>query len=578
MVTRAWTILEVFLRRWLSLAVVLVVAAALVLGFWGWQRANPPATWAAWFNNAFRTLQLLTFQFPHDSRNLDPGLPWQLNVARFVLPAAALAGSYRLLLRSIANPTRLAMLGLQRGHIVLVPGKGPVGQALLREASLRHLRGVAVAPDLLALERARMEEYRLPIVPADPFDEATWHQVRADRADLVVVAHGSDVDNLNIVVTVAQALRSERHRRRPMLVATLENELLAEQVDTALDHAARDAALRYRRLSVAEEGARRLFLEPPLPTRKTDRAAVSHILIIGQAPAARAVLWQALTLGQDSETGPPGITVLGNAAELAEAPLLRADVIPVALAGLRLIACDLSAGLPATVMDDLLAIAPTLACVCLPDELAVSVGLALSQQAELRGCPDFMVAVHQQREDRFLSLLARANAMPGHARLVPFGGILPAGTLQRLRDERHDRLARAVHAHYEALMQRLGSSGVASVAWDDLPENLRHANRAAADHMVVKLARIGCGIVPATTTDFGFREDEIGRLARIEHRRWWSDRLLRGWRPGPRDNARRLHPDMIPFETLSAETQEKDRDAVRHIPDVLALAGLSIQR
>jgi hypothetical protein len=64
----------------------------------------------------------------------------------------------------------------------------------------------------------------------------------------------------------------------------------------------------------------------------------------------------------------------------------------------------------------------------------------------------------------------------------------------------------------------------------------------------------------------------------MEHRRWSAERLLRGWRLGPRNNDRRLHPDLIPFEDLDDAGREKDRAVVRTIPEVLALAGLSITR
>ncbi|MFI4980242.1 MAG: RyR domain-containing protein, partial [Nevskiales bacterium] len=515
--------------------------------------------------------------------SLDLTLPLQLNIARFLLPAVALFESYSLVLGAIRSPARLAMLGLRRGHIVVVPGRGPTGFALMHEVRTSGLRAVAVAPDLRVDDRMRIEEYRLAglvVLPADPFLEATWHQARADRADLVVVSHGSDVENLNIVVTVADALRRRRSGGGPMLVTALDNELLAEQVDVALDKAARSSGLRYRRLSVPDEAARMIFLDPPLPTRKRDRTEPSHIIVLGLGAGARAVLRHALTLGQDAASAGPRISVLAADKELAAEPLLQPDTIPGFVAELRGISCDWSFGLPQSALDTLLreAPAPVLACVCLADDAAVAAGIALARQATLQGWPDFAIAVHQQREDRFLNLLARENTGAGHARLRPFGGLLPPGTLQRLRDERHDRLPRAVHAHYLETLRRLNTTDGTPVRWDDLSENARHANRAAADHIAVKLAAIGCRIVAGDASSFAFTEAELDALARIEHRRWCAERLLRGWRLGERDNDKRLHPDLVPFEALTEEAQEKDRGAVSALSEVLALAGLSIQR
>jgi hypothetical protein len=561
---------DFFVHRWMHLGVILFGLAAFGLGLWGWRLTNP-----GWVDNIFRTFQLLTLQFPHDA-----GSPhWQLNWARFLVPSIAFFQSYRLVLRAIRSPARLAMIGLRFGHIILVPGKGAAGRAMLREVQMLDLRAVAVAPDLLANERSRMEEYRLPILNVDPFVDTTWHLTRAERAGLVIVSHGSDVDNLNIVVTVADALRSRRHGDGPMLVVTLENEMLAEQVDVALDIAARQSSLRYRRLSLPVEAARMMFTDPPLAERKIDRKEASHVIIVGLGPGARAVLHHALTLGQDTASAGPVITILASDKELAAEPLLP-DGIPAYIATVRLIPCDLSSGLPEGAMDWMLADAPPVAllCVCLADDAGVTVGIALARQAALRMWPDFTIAVHQSREDRFLHLLARENTGLGHARLRPFGGILPAGTLQRLQSESDDILPRAVHEQYLETLRRLDTPGGTLISWEALPENMRHANRAAADHMMVKLAAIGCGVAPGEVGTFAFTDAEIDGLARVEHRRWSAERLLRGWRLGARDNDRRFHPDLIPFEDLPEGGRGKDRDAVRIMPEVLALAGLSISR
>jgi hypothetical protein len=575
-VKRGLNAADLFVRRWSNLALVLFGVVAFLLGLWGWRLDNPVAGFSGWVDDLFRTFQLLTLQFPHEANSPH----WQLNLARFLLPTIALLQSYRIVLSAIRSPARLAMLGLRFGHIILVPGKGPVGRAMLREVQIHALRAVAVAPDLLANERARMEEYRLPVLNADPYLDATWHQTRADRASLVVVSHGSDIDNLNIVVTVADALRPSPPGNGPLLVVTLESDTLAEQVDVALDHAARHSGLRYRRLSVPDEAARMLFLGPPLAVRKADRVRPSHIIIIGLGAGARAVLRHALTSGQDAACAGPTITILASDKEFAAETLLGPDTIPAYVANVRLVPCELTSEVPDAALDAMLADAPpaVMACVCLADDAAVTVGIALARQADLRKWPEFTIAVHQGREDRFLQLLARENTASGHTRLRPFGGLLPAGSLQRLQTESNDVLPRAVHEFYLETMQQTGGSGGTPEPWDELPENLRHANRAAADHMAAKLAAIDCRMVTGPAPAFAFTEVEIEALAQMEHRRWSGERLLRGWRPGPRDNERRLHPDLKPFEELDEPGRQKDRDAVRAMPKVLALAGLSIVR
>jgi hypothetical protein len=97
--------------------------------------------------------------------------------------------------------------------------------------------------------------------------------------------------------------------------------------------------------------------------------------------------------------------------------------------------------------------------------------------------------------------------------------------------------------------------------------------------MPVKLAAVGFRMEPGAGRSDAMTDDEIETLARVEHRRWAAERLLAGWRHGAaRDDRARLHPDLVPYEELDEATREKDRDMVRALPEVLALAGMRMVR
>lgn len=52
------------------------------------------------------------------------------------------------------------------------------------------------------------------------------------------------------------------------------------------------------------------------------------------------------------------------------------------------------------------------------------------------------------------------------------------------------------------------------------------------------------------------------RLARHAHDVWQRQRLADGWRPGPvRDDARRTHPSLVPYDDLSDAERQYDRNA-----------------
>ena len=44
-----------------------------------------------------------------------------------------------------------------------------------------------------------------------------------------------------------------------------------------------------------------------------------------------------------------------------------------------------------------------------------------------------------------------------------------------------------------------------------------------------------------------------------EHNRWWTERILAGWIPGPRDNEHFVHPNLVPFDELPADIADIDK-------------------
>lgn len=172
--------------------------------------------------------------------------------------------------------------------------------------------------------------------------------------------------------------------------------------------------------------------------------------------------------------------------------------------------------------------------------------------------------------------LAQAGADPapvqpvlrgGHGIAPLFGGgglaflppVLPEAdlTLDSLRTRALDETAARLHLAYVGQHGAGGSESAGN--WQDLPEVYVAANRALADHIAVKRWDAAHGALQGDAL--------VEALAEVEHRRWCAERLLAGWAPAiapqPRDNARRLHPCLVPWAMLDEESREKDREQVR---------------
>jgi hypothetical protein len=147
-----------------------------------------------------------------------------------------------------------------------------------------------------------------------------------------------------------------------------------------------------------------------------------------------------------------------------------------------------------------------------------------------------------------------------------------------------DSLARAVHQRY--LAERLAAGQAwhetaAMARWENLPAELRRANREQAEDAGCKLASIRCLLTPlrASLEPFAFRPDEIEAPAEAEHARWTAERERGGWRHGRHhDEAARLHPGLVPWAELPEDQREKDRRAIRALPDLLTDVGLGVVR
>ncbi|MBK8639710.1 MAG: hypothetical protein IPN92_16080 [Chromatiaceae bacterium] len=167
--------------------------------------------------------------------------------------------------------------------------------------------------------------------------------------------------------------------------------------------------------------------------------------------------------------------------------------------------------------------------------------------------------------------------------IIPISYCHEACRAALLLDGAGDELARTIHEHYRDTIAAQGrdlTQEPAGQPWERLAISYRQANRHQADHVWAKLAVTDCRAVAEDLVEvFALTRLEVERLAIVEHARWAADRYLDGWSYGPvRDNARKLHPQLIPYADLSEAMKDLDRFAVRGLPTLAARLGLGIQR
>jgi hypothetical protein len=146
----------------------------------------------------------------------------------------------------------------------------------------------------------------------------------------------------------------------------------------------------------------------------------------------------------------------------------------------------------------------------------------------------------------------------------------------------NETVARALHDDYLARARADGREGPTVVPWDELDEDTRESNRRAADGLVGALGKVGCLLTPLYGWDgsgFAFTDEELDALARREHERWSEDRTRMGWSyAADRDDARKHHPLLVPWDELPEAARQQNRDAATDVPAMLARAGFELVR
>ncbi len=60
--------------------------------------------------------------------------------------------------------------------------------------------------------------------------------------------------------------------------------------------------------------------------------------------------------------------------------------------------------------------------------------------------------------------------------------------------------------------------------------------------------------------------DTVEAIARINHDQWAAERIAQGWRYGTqRDDSRKLHPGLIPYDRLTEEEKRIDVEGAKAI-------------
>ncbi|GAB4503258.1 MAG: hypothetical protein Fur0043_02500 [Anaerolineales bacterium] len=586
---------DVSWRRWIQViwndflewpTIIALALLSLLLGTVGYIRYFALAGLSLPLLDAvYYSLQLFTMNY----QALEPGIPipFVLQIARLLAPAVAAYTLIQTLMEIFKEQSRLMRLGRFTNHVVIC-GLGRKGLQLVKEFRRNNQDVVVIEWDSNNSNLDTCREMGAVIYFGDARDRLVLRRAGVQRASRLISVCGDD--GTNVEVAEQTRMLVEESKRSAELVCTIHIQdihfwTLLRERELLVEHS---PAFRLELFNIYDSGARLLLKDVFESIKETERP---HLLIIGLGSFGENLIIRAAqewSLRYAITRVQLYVSVIDPHVERKlESLTYRYPLIKTV--------CHLTPYPFQTDWPDfqdekfLTEIVSrgdkTHAFICLDDDsMGLQAGFLLLHALQNQ---KIQILVRMQ-EDTGLAQFLREVKSTGASlsNLQAFGLLDRTCKVEMFDYSTREALARAIHEDYLEQARKAGTpvSAEISVPWDQLPEEFKESNRKQADHIGAKLKAINCGILPWReygAEHFLFTENEIEIMAYTEHDRWVKEKEAQGWQYGPeRNEALKLHPDLLKWgdERLTEEAREKDRNAARLLPMLLARAGFQIYR
>ena len=577
-----------------------------------------------WTIPVFKAVQLFLLNSGAED---DQGHPsnWLLMIARIAAGLLFLVVSSAVILRILDDVRRLPGVLTRRDHVVIC-GLGQIGLQLLDDLKNQgRVREVVIVENNPAnpwLQYA--ENMGAEVLIGDSTRADTLAEARVSKAAEVFVVNGDDGVNLEVVAELGHRLQNLKpsQRQKPLRVHV-------HIVDTNFATALRPYCsvlhdspnMSVQVFNVLRNAAAELVTHQLWPFAPKQESEVAHFVILGFGAMGQAMAVQLAQIGSFPNLQRNRFTIADHDIKKSASPFLaryprftswmddnsgqlgvasfspQADQwdwnkeplpqeIKVDAPDAIQYACNAEfVELPEGRSDERFAaklakqftgdgIKPIVFVCGRQDRDNFELAVQLRDQLSCQGCADVPIFVWLPRQPALAETLSRA----AKEKIIPFGQCHTAAAYQEITDPLRERIGQKIQEAYEereAEAASLKGQEYSRKKWADIPDGFRESNRVAADHMLIKLRRVGVEIVRRTTPEQKggrftkkFREDTRRTLAKMEHYRWVAERLLAGWRYIPKGTSdaeiseykrRRFNHNITVFEKSEAE---KDFDQI----------------
>ncbi len=563
-----------------------VWAIAIALGYMGFFRHSlAVGEELTGLDHLYRAVQLTVLE----SGNVKGPVPWQLQVSRFLMPVLAGYTAIQALLAIFRDQWQLLRVRFLKNHVVLC-GLDERGLRLAQEFLDYGYQVVVMEEDRENPLLDQIRKQGAVIITGDVTDRNLLRRAGVPRAGYLIAACADDGANAEIALHARNLARLRKDRALTAFVHIVDPDLCNLLSGWSLAATETDS-FRLEFFNVFERAAKLMLKDyPPFKTELETGEELPRVLIVGLGKVSKSLLVQAAGNWWMKHAGNAKrlrITVIDKEAE-NKIGLLRLQY-PQLDSACELELWPFEKGEPEFEKGDFLfnshgCCDVGVIYVSFDNDVDVVVNaLTLRRKTRQYRVPIVM----RMGGDAGLATLMKddCNALD-FEHIHVFSFLDRTCSLEALLGGTHEILARAIHESYVQHQQENGVSvqtNPSMTDWEDLPEDLKESNRHQAAHVEDKLKAVGCGIQPLTDWEaafFAFSPAEVELLAEMEHERWCEERSRQGWTygSGPKNIKKKTSPHLVPWEQLSDEIKDYDRNTVRELPAFLARAGFQICR
>jgi voltage-gated potassium channel Kch len=584
----------------------------LALGIWGVREQQADATWSSCL---YQAIQLFSLNYSGDSN----GVPTSLDIARFLAPLVAgiIIASFFAFFKNVKDWFNdVVFLRRFRTHHVIC-GLGEKGLAIAKDL-LGHGKKILIIeknPDLPSL--SEIQNLGATIVIGDACEKHVLEKARVHLAECMICAAGEDDTNLGMALVAARILSRTSRKNSPLSILVHVSDIAYRDVlqrnhtlelKTQPQH-------QIRVVNIHHNIARLIFKLYPLEVDNEENLRFRPHLIIPQLDGlALALILQAARICHYPDLQKATIHLVSKNAEAERSRILALYPNFECCSALKAVTLDESTDFEQAAADIVFKCADeefaTILLTAIPDYKALATGLMIRERLRQKFAIDVRPILPSDQSSTDMSMMRdRLQQKIGKFRVLISSGensavsdilmenqgensdcdlgrwisLIPgfeqACGHEVLLRESLDEVAKNIYKtwyvevrpHQEKLISEGRLSEVKSTfkLWSEYTEEQKDANRIPADHLQIKIRAAGLSSSdPELLAKWKLISAEtLEILSKMEHARWSAEKWLSGWNLGQRNDALRIHDNLIPYENLSDDTKKYDRDQVRKVAE-----------